>query len=135
MVKYLLETNTCIAAIRQHVRVLARLTQREPEELSVAVMTVAELWFGALKSADPARGRAVTDAFLEPFEWLPFDETAADHYASARLHLERRGQPIGERDLIIAATALAHDLTVVTGNVREFQRVPGLRLENWSNPD
>lgn len=95
-------------------------------------MTVAELWFGALKSADAARGRAVVDAFLAPFTWLPFDDAAAERYAAARYHLEARGTPIGERDLIIAATALPHGLTVITRNTREFARVPGLPVEDWS---
>lgn len=130
--KYVLDTNTCIAAIRNHVAVLRRMMSMPPEEMAVAVMSVAELWFGALKSANPARGRAVTDAFLEPFDLLPFDEAAADSYASTRRHLESRGTPIGERDLIIAATARAHGLTVVTNNRREFERVPGLTLEDWT---
>lgn len=132
--RYLLDTNTCIAAIRQQRGLLARMMQVPPDDLAVAVMTVAELWFGALKSANPARGRAVADAFLAPFEALPFDEEAADSYAAVRHHLESRGTPIGERDLIIAATALAHGLTVVTSNTREFGRVPGLRLEDWGTP-
>jgi tRNA(fMet)-specific endonuclease VapC len=132
MVTYVLDTNTCIAAIRNHARVIARMMEVPPEEMAVAVMTVAELWFGALKSADPARGRAVADAFLEPFETLPFDEAAADFYANTRHYLESRGTPIGERDLIIAATALARGLTVVTNNTREFRRVPELRVEDWS---
>jgi tRNA(fMet)-specific endonuclease VapC len=132
VVKYLLDTNTCIAAIRNNVAVLGRMMNMPPEEMAVAVMTVAELWFGALKSANPARGRAVTDAFLEPFDLLPFDESAADSYASTRRHLQLRGTPIGERDLIIAATALAQGLTVVTNNTREFQRVPGLIVEDWT---
>jgi tRNA(fMet)-specific endonuclease VapC len=132
LVKYLLDTNTCIAAIRNQAPVLRRMMSMPPEEMAVAVMTVAELWFGALKSANPARGRAVTDAFLEPFDRLPFDEAAADSYANTRRHLESRGTPIGERDLIIAATALAHGFTVITNNTREFERVPGLTIEDWT---
>lgn len=132
MVRYLLDTATCIAAIRQQPRVLQRIIRIPPEEMAVAMMTVAELWFGALKSTNPPRGRAITDAFLEPFEIAPFDEAAADCYASARRHLESGGTPIGERDLIIAATALAQRLTIVTNNTREFKRVPGLQVEDWS---
>jgi tRNA(fMet)-specific endonuclease VapC len=131
-VRYLLDTNTCIAAIRQQAVVLGRMVKRPPDEMAVAVMTVAELWFGALKSKDPARGRALADAFLEPFARLPFDNEAAERYAATRLHLESLGTPIGERDLIIGAIALAHDLTVVTNNVREFSRIPGLPTEDWS---
>jgi tRNA(fMet)-specific endonuclease VapC len=131
-VRYLLDTNTCIAAIRQNALVLGRMVNRPPDQMAVAVMTVAELWFGALKSKDPARGRSLADSFLEPFTRLPFDDEAADRYAAARLHLESRGTPIGERDLIIGATALAHGLTVVTNNVREFNRIPELQTEDWS---
>lgn len=130
--RYLLDTNACIAALRKDRAVLARIVQCAPDDFAVATMTVAELWFGALKSADAARGRAVVDAFLAPFAWLPFDDAAADCYATARYHLEARGTSIGERDLIIAATALPHGLTVITHNSREFGRVPGLRVQDWS---
>jgi tRNA(fMet)-specific endonuclease VapC len=98
--------------------------------MGVAMITVAELWFGALKSRDPARGRALTDAFLQPFVCLSFDDSAAERYGPARLHFESRGTPIGERDLLIAATALANGLTVVTSNVRELGSVPGLGVED-----
>ena len=130
--RYLLDTTTCIASIRQNARVLARMLELSPDDIAVSMMTVAELWFGALKSNDPARGRALTDAFLRPLNLLPFDEDAADRYAVARVHLETRGTPIGERDLMIAATALANRLTVVTSNGREFGRIPGLDLEDWT---
>ena len=72
------------------------------------------------------------ETFLAPFQVLPFDVEAASRYVDARLALEQAGRPIGERDLVIAATALAHDLTVITNNTREFGRVPGLRVEDWS---
>jgi tRNA(fMet)-specific endonuclease VapC len=71
------------------------------------------------------------DAFLKPFEVLPFAGEAAEEYAEIRLQLERVGRPIGERDLLIAATAKSRRLTVVTHNVREFARVPGLNVEDW----
>jgi tRNA(fMet)-specific endonuclease VapC len=112
--------------------VVTRLLDLSPDDIGVAMMTVAELWFGALKSTDPARGRALTDAFLRPLVLLPFEQDAAERYGHARLHLEARGTPIGERDLIIAATALAYGLTVVTNNVSEFGRVPGLDVEDWT---
>jgi tRNA(fMet)-specific endonuclease VapC len=71
------------------------------------------------------------DAFLEPFEVLPFDHQAAEAYARARFELERVGRPIGERDLLIASIALARGLAVVTHNLSEFARVPGLKAEDW----
>jgi tRNA(fMet)-specific endonuclease VapC len=130
---YVLDTNACIGAIRQHGPTLARLTRRSPDELAIASMTLGELWFGALKSTDPARGRAIVDEFVAPFHILPFDEDAAEAYSGVRRHLESKGTPIGERDLIIAATALANGFTVVTNNTRELGRVPGLEVEDWSS--
>jgi tRNA(fMet)-specific endonuclease VapC len=96
------------------------------------VITLAELWFGALKSTRPERTRASVDAFLRPFEVLLFDRDAAGSYAEIRLRLERLGRPIGERDLLIAAIARSRSLTVVTHNVGEFGRVPGLTVEDWA---
>jgi tRNA(fMet)-specific endonuclease VapC len=132
MPTYLLDTNTCIAVLRQKKAVLVRLLRHAPNDIAIASMSIAELWFGALKSSNPARGRALTDAFLEPFQALPFDESAAESYARVRMQLEARGTPIGERDLIIASIALAHGLTVVTHNTREFGRVDGLIVDDWS---
>jgi tRNA(fMet)-specific endonuclease VapC len=76
--------------------------------------------------------RMALDAFLAPFHLLPFDARAAERYVEARCALEAAGRPIGERDLIIAATALSHGLTIVSSNTREFGRVPGLSVEDWS---
>jgi tRNA(fMet)-specific endonuclease VapC len=132
MPTHLIDTNTCIAVLRQKKAVLARLLRHSPDDIAIASMSMAELWFGALKSSDPARGRALADAFMEPFQALPFDDAAAESYARVRILLESRGTPIGERDLIIASTALAHGLIVVTNNTREFGRVDGLTVEDWS---
>jgi tRNA(fMet)-specific endonuclease VapC len=74
----------------------------------------------------------VLDAFLRPFQKLPFDSTCVPQYARIRDHLERKGNLIGGNDLMIAAIALTHDLTVVTSNCQEFSRVPGLRVEDWT---
>lgn len=130
--RYLLDTNTCIFAINERPAVLRQLAQRDPTDLAVAIMTVAELWFGARKSKRSARARAIADAFLAPLPIIGFDEKAADAYANARFELERRGTQIGERDLIIASVGLAHGLVVVTNNMREFGRVPGLEVEDWT---
>jgi tRNA(fMet)-specific endonuclease VapC len=97
----------------------------------VSTITCAELWYGAAKSRQPQRSRAEQDALLLPFRILDFDGAAADRYASLRAHLARAGKPIGDRDLMIAATALANRMGVVTNNTREFVRVPGLRVEDW----
>jgi len=94
-------------------------------------MTVAELWFGAAKSSRPRSARESVDRFLSPFEILPFGVEAAADYAEIRKNLEKRSRPIGERDLLIAATARSRKLAVVTHNVREFSRVAELRVEDW----
>lgn len=130
--KYLLDTNTCVYAIKRFPAVIQRLKALSPEDLGVTVISLAELWFGARKSSRPERTRASVDAFLRPFEVIPLDRDAAESYAEIRLRLERAGCPIGERDLLIAAIARSRDLTVVTHNVGEFGRVPGLVVEDWA---
>ena len=131
---YLLDTNTCVYAIKRRPEVLDRLAARSPDDVLVSAITVAELWFGARKSSRPQAARKAVDAFLKPFEVVAFDAEAAEHYAIVRLVLERAGQPIGERDLLIASSALAAGLAVVTHNVGEFSRVPALRVEDWYAP-
>jgi tRNA(fMet)-specific endonuclease VapC len=130
-VRFVLDTNTCIYVLKLERRVVERLREHSPDDLGVTIITVAELWFGAHKSARPAATRREIDGFLEPFEVLPFDREAAEVYARSRLALERIGRPIGERDLLIASIALARGLTVVTHNMSEFGRVPGLKAEDW----
>lgn len=129
--RLVLDTNTCIYALKLEGRVVERLRDHSPDDLGVTIITVAELWFGAQKSARPALARREMDRFLEPFGVLPFDRGAAEAYARSRLALERMGRPIGERDLLIASIALARGLAVVTHNTSEFGRVPGLKTEDW----
>ena len=129
--RFVLDTNTCIYALKLQGRVAARLREHVPDDIAVTIVTVAELWFGARKSARSEATRREIDGFLEPIATLPFDHAAAEHYARARLALERGGRPIGERDLLIASVALARDLIVVSHNVSEFGRVPGLKTEDW----
>ena len=126
-----LDTNTCVYAIKRMPQVLRRLQERSPDDFAVSAITVAELRFGAAKSSRPTETRRSVDAFLKPFEVLPFGNDAASEYAPLRLALEREGRPIGERDLLIAATAKSLGLIVVTHNVREFSRVPDLKVEDW----
>lgn len=129
--RFVLDTNTCIYALKLQGRVIEALREHSPADLGVTIITVAELWFGARKSARPAASRREMDAFLEPLEVLPFDRDAAEAYAHTRFELERGGRPIGERDLLIASIALSRRLTVVTHNASEFARVPGLTSEDW----
>lgn len=129
--RYVLDTNTCIYALNLRGRVVERMRERVPSEFAVTIVTLAELWFGAQKSVRRAAVRREIDGFLEPFEVLPFDREAAETYAQVRFALERVGRPIGERDLLIASIALARGMTVVTHNLSEFTRVPGLKTEDW----
>jgi len=130
-VSYLFDTNACIHLMKLHEPLTGRAHKVGPSAISVTAITLAEMWFGAAKSQQPRRTRADQDAFLAPFRVLDFDAAAADCYASLRAHLAAKGRPIGDRDLMIAAIAQAKRLTVVTSNVSEFARVPGLKVEDW----
>jgi len=130
-VRYLLDTSVCIDVLRAREPATTRLIGLGPDAVAVSAMTVAELRFGALRNRAPAGAGERLERFLSLLEILAFDHEAAEHHATARVALSRAGTPIGERDLVIASTALAHGLTVATGNIGEFARVPGLRVEAW----
>jgi tRNA(fMet)-specific endonuclease VapC len=99
--------------------------------VKLSAIVKAELVFGARKSARPADNLRVLHDFFEPFVSLPFDDSCTAPYGTIRQELERLGKPIGPYDLMIAATAIANDLTLVTHNTDEFGRVVGLRYEDW----
>ena len=128
---YLLDTNICIYIINeQPAQVLQRLIQAGRDSLAISTATVAELAFGVAKSTR-ADSRAKLENFLSKFPILDWDQEAAWVYGNVRKTLEAKGQRIGERDLLLACQALAMDATMVTNNTREFERVEGLKLENW----
>lgn len=131
----LLDTNICAAALRGEPRVAARLLQHGGR-VRIPFMVAAELRFGVLKlirSGRPADAlRARMDRFFSMAGGIvPLNAVALEHYAMLRAELDAKGSLIGATDLWIAAQALAEDALLVTDNVREFKRVPGLRLENW----
>ncbi|MDB4980082.1 MAG: twitching motility protein PilT [Myxococcales bacterium] len=128
---YLLDTDTCIFALKQHPRVLQRIVAEARSEVALSVITEAELRVGVAKSALPTRDLRLLEAFLAPFTVLGFVSADAVAYAHVRAKLERAGTPIGPTDTLIAAHAVARELTLVTNNEREFRRVSGLRVENW----
>lgn len=131
--RFCLDTNTCIDAMKGTWPGLASQFHRHvPEDIGVPAMVRAELLLGARKSRNPARTAELVENFLAPFELLSFDHAAAAHYADIRCHLESIGQPIGPNDLVIAATARSRNLTLVTHNLSEFTRVPGLSTEDWA---
>jgi tRNA(fMet)-specific endonuclease VapC len=128
---YLLDTNAVIHAVRGYPESVRRRLDREgPGRVRVSAVTVAELWYGAAKSDDPDRRRRLFETFLVPFEVLPFDAAAGKLHGVLRHQL--RHEPIGERDLLIAAIARSVGLTLVTANSGEFRRVPELAVEDWS---
>jgi len=129
---YMLDTNICIYVINSRPeKVLERFRQERLGDIGISSITAAELAFGVAKSGS-VRNRQALDMVLCTLEILPFDESVIWHYGSLRTDLERRGQPIGALDTMIAAHALATDMILVTNNTREFDRVLGLRLENWA---
>ena len=131
--KYFLDTNICIYIINKRpAPIITKFAQFEPYEIGISAIVVSELQYGVAKSSQPERNRQRLDAFLTPFEILPYDEAAAQVYGAIRATLEKTGQPIGREDLLIAAHALANDLILVTNNEQEFLRIPQLKVENWA---
>ena len=129
---YLLDTNACIRILNgTSERLVTRLRNHEPSEIHLCSVVKAELLYGARRSARPADNLRLLAKFFAPLVCLPFDDLCAERYGHIRSELERAGTPIGPNDLMIAATAVAHDLALVTHNTAEFARVAGLRLEDW----
>ena len=130
--RYLLDTNVCIAFLNSREAPLRRkFSAHQPDHLLLSCIVRAELLFGARKSARSSENLGALARFFSMFASVPFDERAAEHYGILRFLLEQEGTPIGANDLLIASTALAHELTVATRNRREFARVPGLHWEEW----
>ena len=129
---FLLDTDICIYALRQHPSVLPRLLATPRSEVAISTITEAELRTGAAKSQSPAKTLRLLERFLHPLERIEFTSEDAVHYAAVRAKLERTGTPIGPLDTLIGAQALSRKMVVVTNNEREFRRVPGLRVENWA---
>jgi len=129
--RHMLDSNICIHIINDaNDKLIAKLVRHEGE-LCISTIVAAELKFGAAKSAAQKKNRAALADFLAPLEVLPFDEDAAESYGELRATLEKAGRPIGPLDTLIAAHALSLNATLVTNNLREFQRIKGLRVESW----
>lgn len=131
MLAYLLDTDVCIHALKNRNRNLAAAFTAHDGRMAVSDVTLFELYYGAGRYTDPAGRIAIIESFAARLEILPFDSKAALHAGNIRATLERQGQTIGAYDLMIAAIARAQGLVLVTGNVREFKRVEGLRVERW----
>jgi tRNA(fMet)-specific endonuclease VapC len=128
----MLDTNACIRYLNgKSTSLKERIDRAKPSDILVCAVVKAELFYGAAKSNDPARTLANQLRFLAAFLSLPFDDRCAEAYARIRASLSAAGTPIGPNDLMIAAIAVANDVTLVTHNTSEFSRVPGLRIEDW----
>jgi tRNA(fMet)-specific endonuclease VapC len=132
MLRYMLDTNFCIRLINRPPQTLAGRLEREADRICVSAIVLGELLFGAEKSAARVRNLENTTDFARRVTILDFDADAAEHFADVRAHLQRAGTPIGPFDTLIAGHARSRALTLVTYNVREFECVPGLRVETWS---
>ncbi len=130
---FLLDTNICIHLLNQaDARVRSHFEKRSPMEIALCSVVKAELWFGAWRSTRADANLQRLRTFFAPLHSLPFDDRCAEHYGSIRADLAARGCPIGPNDLLIAATARAHEAVLVTNNTREFDRIAGLAIEDWT---
>ena len=129
--RFLLDTNICIYALKQNQAVLTRLLAERPVDIGLSVITEAELRTGVAKSAAATKNARLLENFLRPLMVVEFSSDDARAYAAVRSRLEHAGTPIGPLDTLIAAQAFARKLTLVSNNQREFKRIAGLRLENW----
>ena len=132
MLRYLLDTNIVINVIKRRPIAALQLFNEQAGHMAISSITLAELLHGVEKSNAPARSLAAVEDFCSRLELLPYGPKAAQHYGSIRAALEKRGQPIGVNDLHIAAHARSEGLTLVSNNLREFERVEALQLANWA---
>jgi tRNA(fMet)-specific endonuclease VapC len=130
--KWLLDTNACIRYLNGRAPSLkSRLDEVSDSDIVVCSVVKAELAFGAARSINPSLAAAAQEIFLSRFRSLSFDDECASKYGEIRAVLALRGTPIGPNDLLIAAIAVANQVTLVTHNTSEFSRVPGLAIEDW----
>lgn len=130
---YMLDTNICIYAMKKKPeQVLRRFREEMDGGLCISSITLAELEYGMKHSSDPLKNEQALLRFLAPLSILPFGAAAASEYGQLRAHLQSKGTPIGPLDMLIAGHAKAEGLVLVTNNVKEFERVPDLEIENWA---
>ena len=134
MLKYLLDTNIVIYVIKQRPAEVLAIFNQHAGRMAMSAITMAELYHGAEKSERVTQNLAVIEDFSSRLEVLPYTASAAQHYGAIRSALEKAGESIGVNDLHIAAHARCQGLVVVTNNLSEFQRMPGLLVENWVLP-
>ena len=131
MLGYMLGTNICIYVMKNYPQKLREKFNTLAEQLCISSITLGELHYGAEKSARRVENLTAIENFVERLDVLPFDAKAAMHYGQLRAELERAGTPCGPHDMQIGGHARSEGLIVVTNNMREFSRMPGVRTENW----
>lgn len=129
--RYMLDTNICIYAQKGVASVIKNISAKSHTDLSISVISLAELWHGIDRSTAYDKNVKRLEALLEIVEVVPFEISAAEHYGKITAYLQNQGTPIGTMDALIAAHARSLGYTAVTNNTREFERVPGLNIENW----
>jgi len=132
MIKYMLDTNTCIYIIkRKPKKVIERFKRTDVSQIGISSITLSELLYGASKSSKPEQNQIALSQFVAPLEILPYDDGSAQYYGDLRAGLEKQGTPIGSLDMLIAAHALSLNCTLITNNKKEFIRIPKLKIDNW----
>ena len=131
MLKYLLDTNIVIYVLKRRPIEVLKIFNTNASRMAVSSITLSELIYGAEKSSNVDRNLEAIEEFISHLEVLPYDAKASQHYGQIKASLEKKGEIIGENDIHIAAHAISQGLILVTNNLREFQRVPHLALENW----
>lgn len=128
---YLLDASACITAMRSPGPGRRRIAAAVADGCAISIITLGELLVGAGAGRWPQQARSSLDEFLEPFTIVAFEAECVEALVDTKLYLRRLGQPIGDSDLLIAATALTYELTLVTSD-RDFLRIPGLTVEDWT---
>ncbi len=132
MIKYLVDTDICIYIMNKRpTGIIHKFKLFDVGEIGVSTITVSELQYGVSKSENHRLNKQRIEEFLAPLEILPYDEMAANIYGDIRFQLEKRGEPIGPLDLLMAAHALSRNLILISNNEKEFKRVRNLKVENW----
>ncbi|MBN1619488.1 type II toxin-antitoxin system VapC family toxin [candidate division WOR-3 bacterium] len=130
---YFLDTNICIYFLKgKNNKILKNIQKLNPSEIKIPSVVKGELLLGALKSQNSKRTMEAVKSFLFPFEIIPFDDSASEIYSNIRFILEKSGKTIGPNNFIIASIALSRKGFLVTNNEKEFKRIPGLKIRNWT---
>jgi tRNA(fMet)-specific endonuclease VapC len=132
MIKYMLDTNTCIYIIkRKPDMVIERFKRTKISQIGISSITLSELLYGVSKSSKPEQNQVALAQFVAPLEILPYGDGAAQYYGDLRADLEKQGTPIGSLDMLIAAHTLSIGCILVTNNEKEFVRISNLKIDNW----